>query len=198
MSNSLTRATATRLLAERLTREVVVSNLGQASLDLQQIADRPLNCYTFGAMGQCSSVALGIALARPDVRVVCLDGDGSLLMNLGSLCTIATVAPRNYALVVWDNEVHQTTGGQPTATAARSSLAGIARGAGIEKALDARTEEELRRAYDRIFTEDGPLVVSVKVMPGRAEGRLDRDVVGHARRFARALAALPASEPARS
>jgi sulfopyruvate decarboxylase subunit beta len=119
---------------------VVVSNLGQASLDLQQIADRPLNCYTFGAMGQCSSIGLGIALARPDVRVICLDGDGSLLMNLGSLCTIANQAPRNYALVIWVNEVHQTTGGQPTATASRSSLAALARGAGIDKAMEVRTE----------------------------------------------------------
>ncbi len=191
-ATSLTRAAATRLLAERLTGEVVVSNLGQASLDLQQIADRPLNCYTYGAMGQCSSIGLGIALARPDVRVVCLDGDGSLLMNLGSLCTIAAEAPRNYALVVWDNEVHQTTGGQPTATAARSSLAAIARGAGVDKAIEVRTEEELRRAFDRMLGEDGPFVVCVKVSKGRAEGRLDRDVVGHARRFAHALAALPA------
>lgn len=190
MSAALTRAAATRLLARRLTGEVVVSNLGQASLDLQQIADRPLNCYTFGAMGQCSSIGLGIALARPDVRVVCLDGDGSLLMNLGSLCTIATVAPRNYALVVWDNEVHQTTGGQPTATSVRSSLAAIARGAGIDRALEARTEEELARAYDRMLTEDGPFVISAKVAAGRAEGRLDRDVVGHARRFRQALAAM--------
>ncbi|HEV8440652.1 MAG TPA: thiamine pyrophosphate-dependent enzyme [Methylomirabilota bacterium] len=191
MSPPLTRAVTTRLLAQRLTGEVVVSNLGQASLDLQQIADRPLNCYTFGAMGQCSSVALGIALARPDVRVLCLDGDGSLLMNLGSLCTIATEAPRNYALVVWDNEVHQTTGGQPTATAARSDLAAIARGAGIDKALEVRTEGELARAYDRILAEDGPFVVCVKVVKGPSEGRLDRDVVGHARRFMRALAAVP-------
>jgi thiamine pyrophosphate-dependent acetolactate synthase large subunit-like protein len=193
MSAPLTRAAATSLLAERLTREVVVSNLGQASLDLQQIADRPLNCYTFGAMGQCSSVALGIALARPDVRVICLDGDGSLLMNLGSLCTIANQAPRNFALIIWDNEVHQTTGGQPTATAARSSLAAIARGAGVDKAIEVRTEEDLRRAYDRVLGEEGPLVVCVKVQKGRADGRLDRDVVGHARRFAQALAALPAS-----
>jgi thiamine pyrophosphate-dependent acetolactate synthase large subunit-like protein len=193
MSAPLTRAVATRLLAERLTREVVVSNLGQASLDLQQIADRPFNCYTFGAMGQCSSVALGIALARPDVRVICLDGDGSLLMNLGSLCTIANQAPRNYALVIWDNEVHQTTGGQPTATSARSSLTAIARGAGVDKAIEVRTEEELRRAYDRVLAEAGPLVVCVKVQKGRADGRLDRDVVGHARRFTQALAELPAS-----
>jgi thiamine pyrophosphate-dependent acetolactate synthase large subunit-like protein len=198
MSGSLTRATATRLLGERLTREVVVSNLGQASLDLQQIADRPLNCYTYGAMGQCSSIGLGIALARPDVRVVCLDGDGSLLMNLGSLCTIATESPRNYALVVWDNEVHQTTGGQPTATAARSSLAAIARGAGIGKAMEVRTEEELRDAYDRILGEDGPFVVCVKLSRGKSEGRLDRDILGQKRRFMAALAALRTPAPARS
>jgi len=189
MSATLTRTAATRLLAERLADEVVVTNLGQASLELQQLADRPLNCYIFGSMGQCSSVGLGIALARPDVRVVCLDGDGSLLMNLGSLCTIATQAPKNYALVIWDNEVHQTTGGQPTATAARSNLAAIARGAGVDKAMEARTEDELRGAYDRILREEGPFVVSVKIAIGRTEGRLDRDVVGYTRRFVQALAA---------
>jgi thiamine pyrophosphate-dependent acetolactate synthase large subunit-like protein len=188
----MTRATATRLLVERLRDEVVVSNLGQATLDLQRLGDRPLNCYTFGAMGQCSSVALGIALARPDARVVCLDGDGSLLMNLGSLCTIATVAPRNLALVVWDNEVHMTTGGQPTATAFRSSLAAIARGAGIQQVLEPRDEAELGQAYDRILSGDGPFVVPVKVDKGRGEGQINRDVIGLTLRFAKALAALPA------
>ena len=188
----MTRATATRLLVERLRNEVVVSNLGQATLDLERLGDRPLNCYTFGAMGQCSSVALGLALARPDVRVICLDGDGSLLMNLGSLCTIATVAPRNYALVIWDNEVHMTTGGQPTATAHRSSLAGLARGAGIDKVLEPRDEVELGQAYDRILREDGPFVVPVKVEKGRGEGRINRDVVGLTLRFAKAVQALPA------
>ena len=192
MSAPLTRALATRLLAERLGAEVVVTNLGQATLELQQAADRPLNFYVFGSMGQCSSIGLGLALARPDVRVICLDGDGSLLMNLGSLCTIATEAPPNLALVIWDNEVHQTTGGQPTATAARSSLAAIARGAGIATALEVRTEDELRRAYDRVLGEDGPFVVNVKVEKGRAEGTLDRDVIRHKLRFMTALAALPA------
>ena len=187
----MTRATATRLLVERLKGEVVVSNLGQATLDLQKLGDRPLNCYTFGAMGQASSIALGIALARPDRRVICLDGDGSLLMNLGSLCTIATQAPRNFALVVWDNEVHMTTGGQPTATAFRSSLAGLARGAGIERVLEPRDEAELGRAYDRILAEDGPWMVPVKVEKGRADGILDRDVLGYTRRFRTALAAVP-------
>ena len=192
----MTRAEATRLLVERLRHEVVVSNLGQATVDLQRHGNRPLDCYTFGAMGQCSSVALGIALARPDVRVICLDGDGSLLMNLGSLCTIATLAPPNYALVVWDNEVHMTTGGQPTATACRTSLAAIARGAGIDKVLEPRDEGTLERAFDRMLGEDGPFFVNVKVQKGRAEGRLDRDVIAYKLRFMKALAALP-REPAR-
>ena len=185
----LTRAGATRYLASRLTDEVVVSNLGQASLDLLAIADRPLNCYTYGAMGQCSSIGLGIAIGRPDVRVICLDGDGSLLMNLGSLCTIAAEAPRNYALMVWDNEVHQTTGGQPTATARRASLVAIASGAGIEKALEVRTPDELERAVDRILTEDGPLVVVVKVDKGSTAAAFDPDVIGQPARFRKALAA---------
>jgi thiamine pyrophosphate-dependent acetolactate synthase large subunit-like protein len=142
-------------------------------------------------MGQCSSIGLGIALARPDVRVICLDGDGSLLMNLGSLCTIATLQPRNYALVVWDNQAHVTTGGQPTATAFRSSFAGLARGAGIEKVLEPRDRAELEAAYARVLGEDGPFVVPVKVGADRAEGRPERDVVGYARRFRQALAATP-------
>ena len=185
----MNRALATELLASRLTDEVVVANLGQATVDLQNRADRPLNCYTFGSMGQCSALGLGVALARPDVRVVCLDGDGSLLMNLGLLCTIATQAPPNLAVVIWDNEEHATTGGQPTATAVHSSLAAIASGAGIAKVLEPPNREALEQAFDRILNEDGPFVVSVKVDAGLAEGPLGRDVIGLKLRFMSALAA---------
>jgi thiamine pyrophosphate-dependent acetolactate synthase large subunit-like protein len=187
----MNRAQATRLLAGKLQHEVVVANLGQATLDLQQAADRDLNCYTFGSMGQCSSIGLGIALARPDARVVSLDGDGSLLMNLGVLTTVATTLPRNYAIVVWDNEVHMTTGGQPTATAFRTSLAGIARGAGIEKVFEPHDEEELGAVFDRMLAEDGPFFVAVKVDKGYAQGELDRDVIAYKLRFMKAMAALP-------
>ena len=186
----INRATATQLLTQRLKSEVVVTNLGQATLDLQQIDDRPLNCYTFGSMGQCSSVGLGIAIARPDLRVICLDGDGSMLMNLGSLCTIANQAPSNLAVVIWDNEVHATTGGQPTATAFRSSFAGLARGAGIDldRVIEPSNEEELERAYERILTEPGPFVMPVKVEKNLAAGKLNRDIIGYKRRFMEALA----------
>jgi thiamine pyrophosphate-dependent acetolactate synthase large subunit-like protein len=189
------RDACTRLLAEKLTDEVVVTNLGQATVDMQRIADRPLNCYTFGSMGQCSAVGLGIAVARPDVRVVTLDGDGSLLMNLGLLCTVANEAPPNLSIVVWDNEVHQTTGGQPTATSMRSSLAGVARGAGIEKVLEPQNEEEVSAAFERILSEAGPFFVQVKVDKGAAEGQSDRDLIGYKIRFMRALAELPRERP---
>jgi thiamine pyrophosphate-dependent acetolactate synthase large subunit-like protein len=190
------RDACTRLLAEKLTDEVVVTNLGQATLDMQQVADRPLNCYTFGSMGQCSAVGLGIAVSRPDVRVVTLDGDGSLLMNLGLLCTVANEAPANLSIVVWDNEVHQTTGGQPTATSMRSSLAGVARGAGIEKVLEPQNEEELSAAFDRMLNEEGPFFVQVKVDKGLAEGQSNRDLIGYKIRFMRALAELSRQAPA--
>ncbi len=191
----MNRESATRLLADRLTDEVVVSNLGSATLDLQTVADRPLNCYTFGSMGQCSAMGLGIALSRPDVRVITLDGDGSLLMNLGLLTTIANQAPPNLSVVVWDNEVHQTTGGQPTATAFRTSLAGVARGAGIDKVIEPANEEELAAAFDRILGEDGPFFVPVKVDKGFARGSADRDALWFKMRFMRALAELSPERP---
>jgi sulfopyruvate decarboxylase subunit beta len=189
------RDACTRLLAERLTDEAVVTNLGQTTLDMQQIADRALNFYTFGSMGQCSAIAMGIALSRPDARVISLDGDGSMLMNLGQLCTVANTAPANLAIVVWDNEVHQTTGGQPTATSMRSSLAGVARGAGIEKVIEPRDEEEVAAAFDRILSEAGPFFVLVKVDAGPAPGFMQRDILGYKLRFMQALAELPLDRP---
>lgn len=192
----MNRETATKLLAERLTDEVVVTGLGQATLDMQKHADRDLNCYTFGSMGLCSSVAFGIALARPDVKVIALDGDGSMLMNLGQLCTMANTAPPNLSVIVWDNEVHQTTGGQPTATAFKSNLTSIAFGAGFEKAYDVRNGEELTALFDRIIAgERGPFFADVKVDKGAAEGQIDRDPIWYKMRFMRAIAALPVERP---
>jgi thiamine pyrophosphate-dependent acetolactate synthase large subunit-like protein len=189
----ISRERATKLLAQRLTDEVIVTNLGQNTIDYQQLADRDLNCYTFGSMGQCSSVAAGIALARPDVRVISIDGDGSLLMNLGVICTTANLQQPNLALVILDNEHYVTTGGQATATSGRTSISGLARGAGFDddKVIEASNEEELERAYERIVSEDGPFVLTVKIESAPAKGKLDRDLLWYKLRFMRAIAALP-------
>lgn len=196
MTAPLTRTRATRLLAERLTNEVVVSNLGQASLELQQVADRPLNCYTFGSMGQCSSVGLGIALARPDVRVICLDGDGSLLMNLGSLATIGWTRPANLVLVVWDNEQCATTGGQDTATRHGADLEAAARAMGISATATVRTIDAFEAVVRRTAETPGPWVVVAKVVESAPGARPPLDCVGIKERFMRAIGSMEPGMPA--
>ncbi len=138
----MNRLEATRRLVKHLTDEIVVANLGNAARDLATAGHRPQNYYGKGSMGLVSSMGLGLALAQPQRKVVVLDGDGSLLMNLGSLATIAAIAPRNLIHVVWDNEQFQLTGGQKTHTARGVNLAGVARGAGIERVAEPADEDQ--------------------------------------------------------
>src|SRR5204862_5031412 len=123
----MNRLEATRLLVAAVDAEPIVASLGHPAYDLFAAGDRPANFYTWGSMGLASSIGLGLALARPDLRVFIVDGDGSLLMNLGSLATIGWTRPSNLVLIVWDNEKHGTTGGQETATAHGADLAAVAR-----------------------------------------------------------------------
>jgi sulfopyruvate decarboxylase subunit beta len=102
---------------------------------------------------------------------------------------VANVAPKNLSVVVWDNERHETTGGQPTATAFKTSLAGVARGAGIEKVIEPQNEEELEHAFERMLNEDGPFFIPVKIDGGPAKGSPNRDMVALKIRFMSALAA---------
>jgi len=114
---AMNRLEAFRRLLRLLDREPVIANLGKNCYDLFVAGHRPENLYTWGAMGSVSSVGLGLALARPELRVVVLDGDGSLLMNLGSLATIASLRPPNLVHIVCDTGTYETTGGQATHTA---------------------------------------------------------------------------------
>jgi len=132
----MTRLDATRALLGLLDHQPVLSNLGGNSYDLLAAGDRPENFYTWGAMASVSSVGLGLALSQPSLRVIVLDGDGSLLMNLGSLATIAAQRPPNLVHIVFDNRMYETTGGQATHTARGASLTAIARGAGLARVED--------------------------------------------------------------
>ena len=129
----------------RSMHEPIVASLGHPAYDLFAAGDRPANFYTWGSMGLASSIGLGLALARPDLRVFVLDGDGSLLMNLGSLATIGWTRPANLVLIVWDNEVYGTTGGQDTATAHGADLEAAARAMGAAATATVTTGEALRR-----------------------------------------------------
>ena len=124
---------------------------------------RDLDLPIFGGMGKASSVALGIALSQPDRKVICLDGDGSLLMNLGALLTAATVAPANLAHFVFQDDAYFTTGGQPIPGAGGTDFAGMARDAGFEAAYEFGDLEDLVSELPSIMSRRGPVFVCLKV-----------------------------------
>ena len=149
--------------------------------------DRPQHFYTWGSMGTVSSIGLGLALARPDRRVIALDGDGSLLMNLGALATIAACRPSNLVLLVWDNQAYATTGGQPTGTAGLADLAAVARGAGIERAVTVRTRKELVSALGDSQRLAGPWVIVASVDESTPTAKPPLDCVFIKHRFMAAI-----------
>src|SRR5678816_3116813 len=132
---ALSRLDATRRIAAAFEGDPIVASLGHPAYDLFATGDRDTYFYTWGSMGLASSIGLGLAMAKPDRRVVVLDGDGSLLMNLGSLATIGWVKPANLVVVVIDNRLYGTTGGQETATAHGADLEGAARALGIHRCI---------------------------------------------------------------
>ena len=144
----MNRVEATRVIVQLAGDAPIVASLGHPAYDLFAAGDRPRNFYTWGSMGLASSIGLGLAIARPDVRVIVLDGDGSLLMNLGSLATIGLLRPANLVVVVMDNQEYATTGGQPTPTAHGADLEAAARAMGIAASATVRTEDELRQAME--------------------------------------------------
>jgi sulfopyruvate decarboxylase subunit beta len=141
------RLDAIQAIYPELERSIVVTIMGAVSVELQSLGHRPNFFYLLHAMGLASSVGLGIALSRPELPVVVLDGDGSLLMNLGGLTTLARYRPRNLVHVVFDNESLLSVGGFPTATSTGSDLAAIAAGAGVPRTVTVRTLDDFRDGF---------------------------------------------------
>src|SRR5882762_5364658 len=141
------RLDALNAIYSRLDDRIVVTIMGAVAAELQSIGHRPNFFYLQHAMGLASSMGLGIALARPDRHVVVLDGDGSILMNLGGLTTLARYRPRNLVHVVFDNESLLSVGGFPTATSTGTDLAAIAAAAGILRSGTVTTIEDFTRAF---------------------------------------------------
>jgi thiamine pyrophosphate-dependent acetolactate synthase large subunit-like protein len=183
----MNRLEATRRLRALLTNEPVVASLGHPAYDLFEAGDRPENFYTWGSMGLASSIGLGVAMAQPGRRVVVLDGDGSLLMNLGSLATIATVAPPNLVVIVWDNELYGTTGGQPTATAQGADLAGAAQALGIPEVVTVREAAAFDSSLEQALREPGPWVIVAKVAESGTASKPPLDSPMIKRRFMAAM-----------
>jgi sulfopyruvate decarboxylase subunit beta len=148
---------------DRLERCVVVTIMGAVSAELQSLGHRPNFFYLQHAMGLASSMGLGIALSRPELQVVVLDGDGSVLMNLGGLTTLARYRPPNLLHLVFDNESLLSVGGFPTATSTGSDLAGIAQAAGVPRTATVRELDAFTAAVDAALAANELTTLVAKV-----------------------------------
>ena len=176
-----------RLVAKLKSDEAVIGGIGNTNFDLWSAGQRPQNFYMLGSMGLAFPIAMGVALAQPRRRVVALEGDGSLLMQLGCLTTIAAVAPKNLTLIVMDNGIYQITGGQPTPAAASSTdLVTVARGCGLESAW-ASDEEDFERLVDAALSAAKPHLIAAQIDNQPGVGTTDRDPVQIRERFMRGL-----------
>lgn len=140
------RVDALQAIYPDLEDRIVVTIMGAVAAELYTLGHRPNFFYLEHAMGLASSMGLGIALSMPGHPVVVIDGDGSLLMNLGTLSTMARYKPGNLLHIVFDNESLLSVGGFPTATSTGTDLAGIARASGIPCVMEGHTPEDLKRA----------------------------------------------------
>jgi len=186
----LNRTALTKLLVGKLKRdEAVIGGIGNANFDLFAAGHRPQNFYMLGSMGLACPIALGVALAQPERGVIALEGDGSILMGLGCLATVATMKPRNLTIVIWDNGIYQITGKQPTATGGVTDIVAVARGAGIAASEWVRDEAHFEKLIDRRFEDGGPILLAVKIDDTPGAGQTPRDPTFIRSRFMKGLGA---------
>ena len=164
-----------RLVGKLKHEEAVIGGIGNTNFDLWAAGHRPQNFYMLGSMGLAIPIAFGVAIAQPDRHVFALEGDGSLLMQLGCLATVGERAPKNLTIVVWDNGIYQITGAQPTPAAGVADLVAIAVSSGIANSAWAADEEDFERLIDQSLSASGPMLIGVRIddKPGTATTRRD-------------------------
>jgi thiamine pyrophosphate-dependent acetolactate synthase large subunit-like protein len=172
-----------RLVRRLKNEEAVVGGIGNTNFDLWAAGHRPQNFYMLGSMGLAFPIALGVSLAQPKRRVFALEGDGSLLMQLGCLSTIATLAPKNLTMIVMDNGVYQITGAQPTPSANVSDIVAIATGCGLANSVWAADEEDFERLIEQSLSSAGPMLIGVRIDDKPGVGTTRRDPVQIRERF---------------
>ena len=165
------REEALEIILDNLSDDtIVVSTTGKTSREIFEIREKNNQSHekdflTVGSMGHCSSIALGIALARPDRQVVCIDGDGAMLMHLGSLTSIAGLKPNNFRHILMNNEVHESVGGQATA-AKEINLSAIIESFGVNDIFFAESSSELKHKVSEFLSSSKPSFLEVKICPG--------------------------------
>ncbi len=183
------RADAIAAIYPSISDHAVVTIMGATAAELFACGHRPNFFYLEHAMGLASSMGLGVALARPDLKVIVLDGDGSVLMNMGGLTTMARSAPRNLIQIVFDNEVLLSVGVSfSTATADVADIEGIARESGVPRTMTCRTIDELRERVDEALASNELTTIVAKVEPiGPASFFIDPHMLENRFEFERAL-----------
>src|SRR5579864_4602621 len=181
------RLKATQIAVELAGSQPIIGGVGNSTFDLVPF-DRPQNFYMWNSMGMASSIALGLAVARPDLRVIVLDGDGSILMNLSSLATEVACRAHNLVHVIWDNGGWEITGGQPAGSPFGVNLEAIARGCGFLKAATVTDLDEFRDVFAAAMSDDQAWVIVGKIEPGDSPYRPSKNCVWLRDRFKSSLA----------
>ncbi|PIT01393.1 hypothetical protein TSA1_11935 [Bradyrhizobium nitroreducens] len=176
-----------RLIGKLKHEEAVIGGIGNTNFDLWAAGHRPQNFYMLGSMGLAFPIALGVALAQPDRRVFALEGDGSLLMQLGALSTIATLKPKNLIMIVMDNGIYQITGAQPTPAASVADIVAIATGSGLANSAWAADEEDFERLVEEAMSAVEPHLIAVRIDDKPGVGTTRRDPVQIRERFMHGL-----------
>ena len=185
------RADALRTIYPELEQSIVVTIMGAVAVELYTLGHRHNFFYLEHAMGLASSMGLGIALSIPEHKVIVIDGDGSLLMNLGTLSTMARYKPGNLLHIVFDNESLLSVGGFPTATSTGTDLAGIARASGVPQVMEAPTPERLKASVTEALASNTLTTIVSKVEAvGPKTFHMDLSLLENRFQFKRALEAL--------
>lgn len=167
-NNPLSREDAMKLVVDHLKdSDVIVSTTGKLSRELFEYREAKQQGHghdflTVGSMGHSSSIALGIALEKPNRRVFCFDGDGAFIMHTGALGIVASMNPRNYFHILFNNDAHESVGGQPTIGYELDAVT-MAKASGYKQAMRATTREEMIAALQQLETTEGPVLLELRV-----------------------------------
>ena len=153
------RSDVLKTLIPLISDELVVTNIGLPSQEMHLLDDQPTNFYMLGTMGLASSIGLGLAMAQPK-KVIAIDGDGSVLMNLGTLPTIANNQVPNFILLIIDNGSYGSTGDQTTYAGMRTSLADVARACGCDHVVECAAEDTVAAVEAALAAEQTTVIVS--------------------------------------
>ena len=161
----MNRKEAIEFISERIDNSPIIAANGFISRDLFSSSEKKTNFYMIGSMGLASSIGLGIALKKPKKRIFIFDGDGNILMNLSSLVTIGSLQPKNLIHIIFDNNAHESTGGQPTYSN-QIDISKIAKTLGYT-IFSVRTKKSLENTLEKIRNMKGPIMILVKIQQNK-------------------------------